>query len=62
MHLVDALGDLVDQTLVAGTQLGDLLVTIEIEVPSDVNDEERAALDALAAARTRPSPRARLEV
>lgn len=41
---------------------GDLLVTIEIEVPEALNDEERAALDAFASARTAPSPRARLEV
>ncbi len=42
--------------------VGDLLVSIEIEVPEDPNEGERAALEALAAARTRPSPRAWLEV
>ncbi len=41
---------------------GDLLVTIEIDVPTEVNDEERAALEALAAARSAPSPRSHLEV
>lgn len=41
---------------------GDLLVTIEIDVPNEVNDEERAALDALDAARTSPPVRAHLEV
>lgn len=41
---------------------GNLLVTIEIEVPDALNDEERTALESLAAARTRPSPRAGLEV
>ena len=41
---------------------GDLLVTIEIDVPTEVNDDERAALEALEAARTTPSPRADLEV
>jgi len=51
-----------DRGITTPRSTGDLLVTIEIEVPSEVNDEERAALDALAAARTRPSPRARLEV
>jgi molecular chaperone DnaJ len=40
---------------------GDLLVTIEIDVPAEVNDDERAALEALAAARTEPSPRSHLE-
>ncbi len=40
---------------------GDLLVTIEIEVPAEVDDAERAALEALTAARSTPSPRAHLE-
>ncbi|HMV74315.1 MAG TPA: molecular chaperone DnaJ [Microthrixaceae bacterium] len=41
---------------------GDLLVTIEIDVPTEIGDDERVALEALAAARTGPSPRAHLEV
>lgn len=51
-----------DRGITTAKTRGDLLVTIEIEVPEEPNDDERAALEALAAARTRPSPRARLEV
>ena len=35
---------------------------IEIDVPTEIGDDERVALEALAAARTGPSPRAHLEV
>lgn len=38
---------------------GDLLVTAEVVLPADLNDEQRAALEAFAAAT--PSPRAHLE-
>lgn len=48
--------------IVTSKSTGDLMVTIEIEVPSEVNDDERAALESLEAARTAPSPRADLEV
>ncbi len=40
---------------------GDMLVTIEIDVPVELNDDERSALEALAAAGT-SSPRSYLEV
>ncbi|MGI8755488.1 MAG: molecular chaperone DnaJ [Acidimicrobiales bacterium] len=40
---------------------GDLLVTVEVAVPSKLSDEERAAVEALAAAATE-SPRDHLEV
>jgi molecular chaperone DnaJ len=39
----------------------DLLVSIEIDVPQELSDAERAALEALAAA-GEESPRAHLEV
>lgn len=38
---------------------GDLLVTVEVVVPTELNDEQRAGLEAFAAAT--PSPRAHLE-
>jgi molecular chaperone DnaJ len=40
---------------------GDLLVTVEIDVPRELNDEQRRAIEALAAA-TGESPRAGLGV
>jgi molecular chaperone DnaJ len=40
---------------------GDLIVTVEVQVPSELNDAQRAALEAFAAA-TSESPRDRLEV
>jgi molecular chaperone DnaJ len=41
---------------------GDLLVTIEIDVPQELSDAQRAAVEALAAATAGASPRAHLEV
>ena len=41
---------------------GDLLVTIELDVPQELTDEQRAAVEAYAAATTDASPRAHLEV
>lgn len=35
-----------------GTKTGDLIVTVDVQVPSDLNDDERAAVEALAAATT----------
>jgi len=40
---------------------GDLLVTMEIDVPAELTDDERAALEAFAAAGGE-SPRSHLEV
>jgi molecular chaperone DnaJ len=39
---------------------GDLIVTVDVQVPTELNDEQRAAVESLAAATT-VSPRARLE-
>ncbi len=33
-----------------GTSAGDLIVTVEVDVPTELNDEQRAAIEALAAA------------
>ncbi|QGG96772.1 molecular chaperone DnaJ [Actinomarinicola tropica] len=41
---------------------GDLLVTVEVAVPSQLSDAERAAVEALAAAESSTSPRAHLGV
>ncbi len=43
----------------SGNQQGDLLVTVEVSVPSSLDDAERKAVEALAAA-TKGSPRAHL--
>ena len=43
-------------------QPGDLLVTVEVAVPSSLSDAERAAVEALAAAEPQVSPRAHLGV
>jgi molecular chaperone DnaJ len=40
---------------------GDLLVTVEVSVPTDLSDDQRAALESLAAA-TPDSPRSHFEV
>ena len=39
---------------------GDLIVTVEVDVPTQLSDEQRTAIEALAAA-TIVSPRTRLE-
>jgi molecular chaperone DnaJ len=39
---------------------GDLIVTVEVEVPNELTEQQRAAVEALAAATT-VSPRTRLE-
>ena len=41
---------------------GDLLVTVDVAVPPELNDDERAAVEALAAAANGKSPRAHLGV
>lgn len=43
----------------SGTTAGDLLVTVEVAVPTELSDEQRSAIDALAKA-TGQSPRAAL--
>jgi molecular chaperone DnaJ len=35
-----------------GTTTGDLIVTVEVDVPSQLTDEQRAAVEQLAAATT----------
>jgi molecular chaperone DnaJ len=45
-----------------GRRTGDLLVTVEVAVPRELNDDERAAVEALAAATNGRSPRAFLGV
>jgi molecular chaperone DnaJ len=47
--------------LTSGTTTGDLLVTVEVTVPSDLSDEQRTAIEALAAA-SPASPREHLGV
>jgi molecular chaperone DnaJ len=39
---------------------GDLIVTVEVEVPNELTEQQRSAVEALAAATT-VSPRTRLE-
>ena len=41
---------------------GDLMVTVEVAVPSRLSDEQRAAIEQLAAASAGESPRQHLEV
>jgi molecular chaperone DnaJ len=48
--------------VVHGRRTGDLLVTVEVAVPRELNDDERAAVEALAAATNGRSPRAFLGV
>ncbi len=45
--------------LPSGNATGDLLVTVEVAVPKQLNDEQRKAVEALAAA-TPESPRSHL--
>jgi molecular chaperone DnaJ len=45
----------------ASSGVGDLLVTVDVAVPTKLNDEERAAVEALARASTE-SPRKHLGV
>lgn len=42
----------IDRTTRKGTVSGDLIVTVEVQVPTQLNDAERAAVEALAAATT----------
>ena len=45
-----------------GRKSGDLLVTVDVAVPQSLTDDERAAIEALAAATNGRSPRAHLGV
>ncbi len=45
-----------------GKGTGDLLVTVEVRVPDNLNDEQRAALEAFGDAGPQPNPRAHLGV
>lgn len=46
----------------AGSGIGDLLVTIEVTVPTEISDEERTALEALSNAASKRNPRSHLGV
>ena len=48
------------QTIATKKGTGDLIVTVEVDVPTQLSDEQRAAVEALTAATT-VSPRTRLE-
>ena len=48
--------------LPASGGIGDLLVTVDVVVPEQLNDEQREAVEALAAASNGWSPRAHLGV